>query len=77
MGRLPFVTPAPDEMASCENLDIQNGQLVVYGKEILSKVPDNIVLTPDSGAGLANGAFLGFRNAEMACRHTLPIGVLE
>ncbi|CAM6118551.1 unnamed protein product [Calypogeia fissa] len=64
-------------MASCENMKIENGQLLVYGKTILSGVPDNIVLTPDTAAGVPNGAFLGFHTAERASRHTLPIGILE
>ncbi|CAN6716585.1 unnamed protein product [Malus baccata var. baccata] len=40
-------------------ISINDGNLVVHGRTILTGVPDNIVLTPGKGVGLVAGAFIG------------------
>lgn len=50
---------------------------MVHGKTILSGVPDNIILTPGSGVGLAAGAFVGATASDSKCLHVFPVGTLE
>ncbi|XP_074320479.1 putative galactinol--sucrose galactosyltransferase 2 [Silene latifolia] len=63
-------------MTITQNISISNGNLVVYGNTILSGVPDNIVLTPAPGAGVAAAAFIGATADRNKCLHVFPIGTL-
>ncbi|KAL1831458.1 hypothetical protein ACET3Z_001109 [Daucus carota] len=42
------------KMTITPKISIDNGDLVVHGKTVLKGVPDNIMLTPGSGAGLVS-----------------------
>ncbi|KAI5318434.1 hypothetical protein L3X38_038142 [Prunus dulcis] len=64
-------------MTVIPQISINDGNLVVQGKTILTGVPDNIVLTPGTGVGLVAGAFIGATAAQSKSLHTFPIGVLE
>eukprot|EP00257_Ricinus_communis_P027544 XP_025014958.1 probable galactinol--sucrose galactosyltransferase 2 [Ricinus communis] len=64
-------------MTVTPNISINDGNLVVHGKTILTRVPDNIVLTPGSGVGLLAGAFIGASAADSKSLHVFPVGVLE
>ncbi|KAL0453092.1 UNVERIFIED_CONTAM: putative galactinol--sucrose galactosyltransferase 2 [Sesamum latifolium] len=64
-------------MTVTPNLSINDGNLVVHGKTILTGVPDNIVLTPGSGVGLVAGAFIGATASNSKSLHVFPVGVLE
>ncbi|KAK9128695.1 hypothetical protein Syun_017492 [Stephania yunnanensis] len=61
-------------MTVTSKTSIDNGNLVVHGKKILTGVPDNIVLT--LGARLA-GAFIGASTSDSKSLHVFPIGTLE
>lgn len=50
---------------------------MVHGKTILKGVPDNIILTPGSGIGLAAGSFIGASASDSKCLHVFPMGTLE
>lgn len=56
---------------------INDGNLVVHGKTILSEVPDNIVVTPGNGKGIVTGAFVGATASNTKSLHVFPIGVLQ
>ncbi|KAG6769209.1 hypothetical protein POTOM_024826 [Populus tomentosa] len=58
-------------------ISINDGNLVVHGKTILTGVPDNIVLTPGSGVGLVAGAFIGATASHNKSLHVFPVGGLE
>lgn len=62
-------------MTITPKISIDNGDLVVHGKTVLKGVPDNIMLTPGSGAGLVSRAFIGDTSSK--CIHVFPVGVLE
>ncbi|TQD68801.1 hypothetical protein C1H46_045666 [Malus baccata] len=64
-------------MTVTAQISINDGNLVVHGKTILTGVPDNIVLTPGTGVGLLAGAFIGATAAHNKSLHIFPIGVLE
>ncbi|OAY40463.1 probable galactinol--sucrose galactosyltransferase 2 isoform X2 [Manihot esculenta] len=64
-------------MTVTPKISINDGNLVVHGKTILTGVPDNIVLTPGSGVGLVAGAFLGATASNSKSLHVFPVGVLE
>nr|BAG74565.1 alkaline alpha galactosidase [Tetragonia tetragonoides] len=64
-------------MTITPSISVSNGNLVVHGKTILTGVPDNIILTPGSGAGLAAGAFIGATADDSKCLHVFPMGTLE
>lgn len=64
-------------MTVIPQISINDGNLVVQGKTILTGVPDNIVLTPGTGVGLVAGAFIGATAAQSKSLHIFPIGVLE
>ena len=61
-------------MTVTPNISINDGNLVVHGKTILTGVPENIVLTP--GCGVA-GAFIGATASHSKSLHVFPVGVLE
>ncbi|EPS58525.1 hypothetical protein M569_16288 [Genlisea aurea] len=64
-------------MTVTPNISINDGSLVVHGKTILTGVPENIVLTPGSGVGLVEGAFIGANASNNKSLHVFPVGVLE
>ncbi|KAL9255683.1 putative galactinol--sucrose galactosyltransferase 2 [Drosera capensis] len=64
-------------MTVTPKISINNGNLVVNGKTILTGVPDNIVLTPGTGAGLLAGAFIGATGSNSKSLHVFPVGTLE
>lgn len=64
-------------MTITHNISVDNGNLVVHGKTILKGVPENVVLTPGSGNGLATGAFIGATASHTKSLHVFPIGILE
>ncbi|KAL3533801.1 hypothetical protein ACH5RR_007322 [Cinchona calisaya] len=64
-------------MTVTPNISINDGNLVVRGKTILTGVPDNIVLTPGSGVGLVAGAFLGASAEHSKSMHVFPVGTFE
>ncbi|XAR68535.1 Galactinol--sucrose galactosyltransferase [Bertholletia excelsa] len=64
-------------MTVTPSISINDGNLVVHGKTILTGVPDNIVLTPGSGVGLMAGAFIGASAEHSKSLHVFPVGVLE
>lgn len=64
-------------MTVTPRITISDGNLVVHGKTILTNVPDNVVLTPGSGAGLVAGAFIGATATDTKSHHVFPVGKLE
>uniref|UniRef100_A0A803P6L3 galactinol--sucrose galactosyltransferase n=1 Tax=Cannabis sativa TaxID=3483 RepID=A0A803P6L3_CANSA len=64
-------------MTVTPRININDGNLVVHGKTILTGVPDNIVLTPGSDGGLVTGAFIGATASDNKSLHVFPMGVLE
>jgi hypothetical protein len=64
-------------MTVTPKISVDDGNLVVHGKTILSGVPDNIVLTPGTGKGVATGAFIGATASNTKSLHVFPIGVLQ
>ncbi|GLT40729.1 hypothetical protein SLA2020_148420 [Shorea laevis] len=64
-------------MTVTSKISINDGNLVVHGKTILTGVPDNIVLTPGSGVGLVSGAFIGATASDSKSLHVFPVGMLQ
>ncbi|XP_077211917.1 seed imbibition 2 [Tasmannia lanceolata] len=64
-------------MTVTPKISINDGNLVVQGKTILTGVPDNIQLTPGSGVGLLEGAFVGATASQNKSLHVFPMGTLE
>lgn len=64
-------------MTVTPKISVNDGNLVVHGKTILTGVPDNIVLTPGTGVGLVAGAFIGATASHSKSLHVFPVGVLE
>lgn len=64
-------------MTITPQISINNSNLVVHGKTILKIVPENIILTPGSGVGLATGAFIGATASHSKSFHVFPMGALE
>lgn len=64
-------------MTVTPKISINDGNLVVHGKTILTGVPDNIVLTPGTGDGLVAGCFIGATASESKSIHVFPMGTLE
>lgn len=65
------------KMTVTPKISVNDGNLVVHGKTILTGVPDNVVLTPGSGKGLVAGAFVGATASHSKCLHVFPMGVLQ
>ncbi|XP_068644033.1 probable galactinol--sucrose galactosyltransferase 2 [Aristolochia californica] len=63
-------------MTVTPKISINDGNLVVHGKTILTGVPDSIVLTPGSG-DLVSGAFVGATASNSKSIHVFPMGTLE
>ncbi|XP_027366335.1 probable galactinol--sucrose galactosyltransferase 2 [Abrus precatorius] len=64
-------------MTVTPKISVNDGNLVVHGKTILTGVPNNIVLTPGTGKGLVTGAFIGATASNSKSLHVFPMGVLE
>ncbi|RHN79116.1 putative galactinol--sucrose galactosyltransferase, Alpha-galactosidase [Medicago truncatula] len=64
-------------MTVTPKISVNDGNLMVHGKTILSGVPDNIVVTQGSGKGIVTGAFLGATASNIKSLHVFPIGVLQ
>ncbi|CAL9164543.1 probable galactinol--sucrose galactosyltransferase 2 [Musa acuminata AAA Group] len=64
-------------MTVTPGITISDGNLVVYGKTILTDVPDNIVLTSGTGAGLMAGVFIGAAASDSKSLHVFPMGTLR
>ncbi|XP_028761539.1 probable galactinol--sucrose galactosyltransferase 2 isoform X1 [Neltuma alba] len=64
-------------MTVTPDIFVNDGNLVVHGKTILTGVPENIVLTPEPGNGLVSGAFVGATSSQTKSLHVFPMGVLE
>ncbi|KAK7244614.1 hypothetical protein RIF29_39438 [Crotalaria pallida] len=65
------------KMTVTPKISVNDGNLVVHGKTILTGVPDNIVLSPGSGGGLVTGAFVGATASNSKSLHVFPMGALE
>jgi len=64
-------------MTVTPQITVNDGSLVVHGKNILTGVPDNISVTPGAGLGLVEGAFLGASAEHSKSLHVFPVGNLE
>ena len=64
-------------MTILSKIQVNDGNLVVHGKTILTGVPKNIELTHVSGAGLVDGAFVGATAEEPKSIHVFPFGTLR
>jgi raffinose synthase len=64
-------------MTVTPKITVGDGRLVAHGRTILTGVPDNIVLTHASGAGLVDGAFVGASAAEAKSMHVFTFGALR
>ncbi|URD95044.1 Raffinose synthase or seed imbibition protein Sip1 [Musa troglodytarum] len=64
-------------MTVTPGITVSDGNLVVCGKTILTDVPDNIVLTSGTGAGLMAGAFIGAAASDSKSLHVFPMGTLR
>ncbi|KAF0910938.1 hypothetical protein E2562_005335 [Oryza meyeriana var. granulata] len=64
-------------MTVTPRITVAEGRLVAHGRTILTGVPDNIVLTHASGAGLVDGAFVGATAAEPKSLHVFTFGTLR
>ncbi|KAJ4964438.1 hypothetical protein NE237_024377 [Protea cynaroides] len=58
-------------------ISVSDGKLMVAGNCILSDVHQDIVITPVSGDGLINGAFIGVLSDRRGSHRVFPIGKLE
>ncbi|KAF9588400.1 hypothetical protein IFM89_009415 [Coptis chinensis] len=58
-------------------ISVSDGNLNVLGTCILTDVHDNIFLSPASGDGLINGAFIGVKSDQRGSRCVFPVGKLE
>uniref|UniRef100_J3LTZ8 galactinol--sucrose galactosyltransferase n=1 Tax=Oryza brachyantha TaxID=4533 RepID=J3LTZ8_ORYBR len=64
-------------MTVTPTITVAEGKLVAYGRTILTGVPDKVVLTQASGAGLVDGAFVGAAAAEAKSLHVFTFGTLR
>ncbi|GAU43635.1 hypothetical protein TSUD_24040 [Trifolium subterraneum] len=64
-------------MTVTPRISVNDGNLVVHGKTILTGVPDNIVLTPETGKGIVTGAFIGATASNTKSLRVFPIGALQ
>ncbi|KAJ1293072.1 hypothetical protein BS78_01G040000 [Paspalum vaginatum] len=64
-------------MTVTPKITVGDGRLVAHGRTILTGVPDNIVLTHASGAGLVDGAFVGATAGEPRSMHVFTFGTLR
>ncbi|MCV2423668.1 hypothetical protein LNV47_24090 [Paucibacter sp. DJ4R-1] len=54
-------------------IGVSDGNLVVLGNRILTDVHDNVIVTPDAGAG----AFIGVNSDQVGSRRIFPVGKLQ
>lgn len=52
-------------------------KLVVLGKEVLTQVHHNILLTPSAGDAFVSGAFIGVHSDRIGSRRVFPVGKLQ
>ncbi|OVA19719.1 Glycosyl hydrolases 36 [Macleaya cordata] len=52
---------------------IRNGNLRINGKDVLSNVPENVLITPWTNGSV----FVGATSTETNCRHVFKLGVLQ
>lgn len=71
------LVPEAAKMTVTPRISVNDGEFVVHGKSILKGVPDNIVVTPGSGVGLVEGAFIGATASDTKSLHIFPVGILE
>nr|CAB3497751.1 unnamed protein product [Digitaria exilis]CAB3504028.1 unnamed protein product [Digitaria exilis] len=64
-------------MTVTPKITVGDGRLVAHGRTILTGVPENIVLTHASGAGLVDGAFVGANAGEPKSMHVFTFGTLR
>uniref|UniRef100_A0A0D6R2D3 galactinol--sucrose galactosyltransferase n=1 Tax=Araucaria cunninghamii TaxID=56994 RepID=A0A0D6R2D3_ARACU len=64
-------------MTVTPKISVVDGNLIVHGKTILTGVPENVILTPGSGVGLVQGAFIGVTASESKSHHVFPMGTLD
>ncbi|KAL5053501.1 hypothetical protein RYX36_034183 [Vicia faba] len=64
-------------MTVTPKISINDGNLVIHGKTILSAVSDNIVLTPGTGKGIETSAYIGATVSNTKSIHVFPVGVLH
>uniref|UniRef100_A0A0D9W0H1 galactinol--sucrose galactosyltransferase n=1 Tax=Leersia perrieri TaxID=77586 RepID=A0A0D9W0H1_9ORYZ len=64
-------------MTVTPRITVSEGKLVAHGRTILTGVPDNIVLTHASGAGLVDGAFVGAAADQPKSMHVFTFGTLR
>ncbi|CAN6322212.1 unnamed protein product [Urochloa humidicola] len=64
-------------MTVTPKITVGDGRLVAHGRTILTGVPENIVLTHASGAGLVDGAFVGATAGEAKSMHVFTFGTLR
>lgn len=72
-----FTVVKCSDMTVTPKISVNDGNLMVHGKTILSGVPDNIVVTQGSGKGIVTGAFIGATASNTKSLHVFPIGVLQ
>ena len=58
-------------------ISVGDGNLNVLGDVILTDVHDNIFVSPATGDGLVNGAFIGVRSDQTGSRRVFPVGKLQ
>ncbi|KAM7499054.1 hypothetical protein LguiA_023468 [Lonicera macranthoides] len=58
-------------------ISVGDGKLNVLGNVILTDVHDNIFVSPATGDGLVNGAFIGVRSDQTGSRRVFPVGKLQ
>ncbi|TVU44474.1 hypothetical protein EJB05_03917 [Eragrostis curvula] len=64
-------------MTVTPKITVADGRLVAHGRTVLTGVPDNIVLTHASGAGLVDGAFVGATADDAKSMHVFTFGTLS
>lgn len=53
---------------------VEDGNLMVHGKRLLSEVPNNILVSPAHSNG---AAFLGAISSHTKSLHVFPLGILQ
>eukprot|EP00271_Cylindrocystis_brebissonii_P015187 TRINITY_DN373_c0_g1_i1.p1 TRINITY_DN373_c0_g1~~TRINITY_DN373_c0_g1_i1.p1 ORF type:complete len:829 (+),score=84.97 TRINITY_DN373_c0_g1_i1:41-2527(+) len=56
---------------------LSEGSLLVNGQEIITKVPHNVILTPDASAENGRGVFVGCVAEKEDCRHAFLLGCMR
>ncbi|KAF6141323.1 hypothetical protein GIB67_008500 [Kingdonia uniflora] len=58
-------------------ISVSDGNLMVLRNCILSDVRDNILISPNTGEGSVNGAFIGVKSVRCGSHLVFPVGKLE